>query len=72
MKKAVKAWTVIFNSGYADGNLTYWSFDLHPIFTKRSCATSWAKELHEGAMLTKRPKVVPCIITYEVPTKKNI
>jgi hypothetical protein len=60
----VKAWTVVFNSGYARGELTFWSADLHPVFTKKSYAVDWARELGKTTKLSKRPKVVSCTISY--------
>jgi hypothetical protein len=64
--KVVKAWAVIFNEGYAHGELTYWSADLHPIFTKRKFAVKWARDLKEGAKFKKRPRVVSCEIKYSL------
>ena len=70
-QKTVEAFTVIFGEkGYAKYEITYWSADLHPIFTKRKHARDWARELFDSGALNTRCKVVPCTITYQPPKSK--
>lgn len=70
MKKTIKAWTVVFGrSKYASGEITYWSKDLHPIFTQKSFATNWKNELKTTGGVAA--EVVPVIISYQFPTKRK-
>jgi hypothetical protein len=67
-KKTVKAWTVIFADGYAQGEVTFWSNDVHPIFTQKKFARKWARELKENTNIPTH--VVECTISYSLPLTK--